>query len=78
MARRLKTKVSPTTWRLSEQAMQALVILESQQPDKPRAQLIGELLIARANNTEVEPTIEFAQLDDRELFSLRREIAENR
>ncbi len=76
MARRLKTKVSPCTWRLDATALNALAVLEAQQPDKPRGKLIGEILIAKAMGIEPPPTIQFAELEPADLFSLRGSIAE--
>lgn len=76
MARRLKTKVSPCSFRLNGPARQALAILEAEQPDKPRGVLIGELLIAKATGVEPPPTIQFAELDPADLFSVRGSIAE--
>lgn len=74
MARR-KTKVSPCTWRLDAPALNALTILEAEEPDKPRGKLIGEILIAQANKTEIPPTIEFAEFDAVEMFALRAAVA---
>lgn len=77
MARRKKTKTSPVSWRLDDDALKALTILESQEPTKERSQVIGEHLI-RAAGAEPPPTIQFNELDPKEFLNLRAALAENR
>lgn len=77
MARRKKTKTSPVSWRLDEDALKALAILENQEPTKERSQIIGEHLI-KAAGAEPPPTIQFNELDPREILHLRADLAENR
>lgn len=65
------------SWRLDDDALQALAILESQQPTKERSQVIGEHLIKAAGG-EPTPTIQFNELSPSEILHLRAELAENR
>jgi hypothetical protein len=77
MTRRKKTKTSPVSWRLDDDALNALAILESQEPGKERSQIVGEHLI-KAAGAEPTPTIQFNELSPSEILHLRAELAENR
>lgn len=65
------------SWRLDDDALKALAILESQQPGKERAQIVGEHLIKAAGD-EPPLTIQFNELDPREILHIRADLAENR
>lgn len=65
------------SWRLDDDALKALAILESQEPNKERSQVIGEHLI-KAAGAEPPPTIQFNELDPSEILHLRADLAENR
>jgi hypothetical protein len=77
MSRRKKTKTSPVSWRLDDDALKALAILESQEPTKERSQIIGEHLIKAAGEEPPTP-IQFNELDPTEILHLRADLAENR
>lgn len=78
MSRRLKTKTSPVSWRLDDDALKALIILEGQDPGKERGQIIGDQLIAAATGSGPPPTIRFNEIDPKEILHLRAELSENR
>lgn len=77
MAQRLKTKVSPCSFRLNDEARKALVIEEAENPNKTRGQIIGELIIAKVTGKTVPPPIEFAEFSAEEMLALRVINAEN-
>lgn len=77
MARRKKTKTSPVSWRLDDDALKALAILENQQPDKERGQIVGEHLIKAAGD-EPPPLIRFNEFSPSEILHLRADMSENK
>ena len=74
MSRRLKRKTSPVSWRLSDEHLKALAILEAQDPDKDRGQLIGELILKEATGQQPPPPIKFNDLDPKDVMDLRADL----
>lgn len=69
-------KSSPRNFRLTEEGLQALKILESQSPSTPRGEIVSKAIVNTAKGALASPPVQFRLLDPQDFFHLQATLAQ--